>query len=338
MSNFLRNLNATTVLAAQKSSLMASMEAAREMGEDFRNLRSVARVTRDFGASRPVMEVTGVLEHLSGAGELPSLESLDVIPARRSDERTVLSVETFSKTIATESAMVGDWLNKSSSELSLFLELATEALSETAAAADTLVAAIEGHIVEEPSLAMSNFIGNSSDGARRALESIAEIATNIGPFSAEKLGTVDYQKECQAGFEALCETDGAKASGLKMDGSTLRALSVEADFAPVNGSLESAGYNIPEAVASLSAGAAACRALETLLADRYALGSCLSDAVSHLPAAEGIDGLAEGATESLSGARDLASNYVTALTSLVGTTLSNTLSALAAGEALKDLV
>lgn len=338
MSNFLRNLNATTVLAAQKASLISSVETLQELSEDFSNLRTVARVTRDFGASRPVMEATGVLEQLSGAGELPSLESLDIIPARRSDERTVVSVETFAKTIATESAVVGNWLHTSATDLSLFLELANETLGETAAAAEALISSLEGQIVEENSLAMSNFIGASADSSRLALESVAELAGNIGPLASDSIGSIEYQKTCQGGFEALSDTPAAKASGISLDGTVLKIGTVSGEYTPVNGSLESAGYNIPEAIASLSAGVSACRALETLLADRYALETCLTDSAEHLPAAEGIDGLDEGATESLSGARDLAGNYITVLTSLVSTALTNTVSALAAGEALKELV
>lgn len=338
MNQYVKTLGAAAFLVNRSTSILndvRALQAARQKNDE---IRAVARVTRDYGASRPVLELSHAVESLISAEEsvLPSLEGFDVIPARKSDARTVSVVEACDAAIATESSGVSAWMLSTKDKLSTLFEGAYEAMSDMADLADGYATALEAQLVDPVLLQSAPYSGIKASASIKALESAVTLAEQLSNLDDAALATEAYQNACKVGFESFADSAILKSRGLVLKNGSLEALcDVGEDL--VSGSLESAGYNAPDAVSALRVGAKACRALSAMLDNRVAMASCLEYGASAVPAAESIDGV-PSETGSLHGVQTLVGNYATITSQLIAGVCENMVSAITAADALKTLI
>lgn len=339
MNQFVKTLGAAAMLVNRGTAVLNSVRALQSAGRKNDELRAVARVTRDYGASRPVLELSHAVESLldvDGRAILPSVESFDVIPARKGDNRTLSVIDACEEAISTESAGVSAWMLKTKDELSNLFEAAYESLGDLADMADDYASALEAQLVDPVVLQSTPYFGMTATGTTAALESAVTLAEQLSNLDDTALATEAYQDACKAGFESFADSAILKSRGIVLINGALESVG-EGSSDIVSGSLESAGYNAPNAVSALRVGAKACRALSAMLDNRVAMASCLEYGASVVPAAESIDGTPSEAG-SLRGVQTLVGNYATITSQLIAGVCENVVSAITAADALKSLI
>lgn len=335
MNTVLGSLATTTVLASASDALRGSVESMRTEAGAFKDLRRVLSVTSEYGASRPVLDATGVLEHFGSAlTDMPSLESMDVIPARQSDARTKGAVAALTEVAGTESAVLGNWMLETSPKMFAYFDMASTAVTDLAAAAESMADKLECSIADDSSLAMVNIVGYPASENLQALQSLSAVLPSIGALDASKLNDAEYLKGNLEGFTGLMDTPAAAGCGFALKDGVVSVEELSSDASPRSATLLELGYNVPETVSALRAAAEACRAVEALLDDRTAMAECLAYGVDSLPSTEAV----VDDVQTLSQTRALVGNYVTTIPTMVSNVLTRSAAALSVGEAISPVI
>lgn len=101
-----------------RCAIVTGLAQMKEGAHDFSDLRRLGRVIKKHGINRPLMAFAAAEAVATG---LPSMESLDVVPAGAGDPRTQDAILGIDTTLDTEAGLVADWVRTGADNIDTLL-------------------------------------------------------------------------------------------------------------------------------------------------------------------------------------------------------------------------
>lgn len=226
--------------------LKKSLEAMMAVVDDFRDVRRLHAVVGTEGLNRALVAFVNPKKRgLSKVvGGLPAVESLDTIILRTTDPRVQTVLIGLQTALATESALVADWVRGSADSLGRLLDRSLPVIEDLSDAVTHYLSELEDATVSDDDLAATTVVLIPQAVVSACLTAILETLPNIETDIADPTDqdAMDIQKQS---FAARSETVGVHV-GIAVDSDNAYQLQPQDNdaCAPVEASLFELGYTL----------------------------------------------------------------------------------------------
>lgn len=233
-------------LTQRAQSLTASITHLDYTRQDYKTLRTFTTMMAQGKVNRPLMEFVERSGKLSQyISDMPAVESLDMLPCRAGDRKTVQALENLQVALSRQSSDMMNWTQQAAQTVDGLIQSTGEELDHLKASLEALTTQFTNGQIDETSLSITSMETISFDARLKAIENLVTILENLAPINASYLHSAETRQEVKVAFEQIV-TMLSPYTGMTVSEDRLVSMSapLEQSYQPAEQVLGELGYSV----------------------------------------------------------------------------------------------